>query len=687
MDKKVYRVFLIIFILIFLVCGCKSAESSAGQNVTADSGFTDSENESTMQLQTFEGDTQMESTQESPEGDTNEEESQETSENDTDENDTKHEETSQSETEDSSTGSEEMETTPDFDPSKTVFDIDRDSLPYTQKQIYDQLFDINNKIELNIDISDEELAKIQKDYDKYSSMGSKSPIYRLSSVDIKITTAKDSYTYHIEEVGIRMKGNTSRIDFYSEDEGIYNLVHFKLDFQETFDDKDYYGSSAKDWSSDSDDRDVRKDRTFATLENIDIKWNRNNDATFIREYYTYEIYRANGVLSPHTNITAVDMADEHLGMYTLYEPVDKIFIEKYVTKEDQGGDLYKCGWRFGGAGFFKDSSIGVEDEDDAMFYNYDLKTNKKTSDNSELTNLIKYLNGGNVTKEELADLVDIDSFLKFEAVSYFVGNPDDARNNYNNHYIYFLKSSGKVIFIPYDSDRCLGVTNGWNPDGTGMTEVQPFSKYAAGANEIQANPLYRYTVNEGGFYVKEFAEVLKTVSESEYFTESKFDSLYEIAKNNYSGDTEPGKEFKNTEGHSFEFNKSACNSNMSFKEYIDAKMNTFNKYISKAEDYSSENVVQPYYIRGSFNGWNAEANYRMTYNSSDNTYSYELKISDRSELKVNNGVDGDAGDWYGYEDVVSTITDIDEGDRGNIVLPRGNYTIIFSAKDKTITIR
>lgn len=687
MDKKVYRVFLIIFILIFLVCGCKSAESSAGQNVTADSGFTDSENESTMQLQTFEGDTQMESTQESPEGDTNEEESQETSENDTDENDTKHEETSQSETEDSSTGSGEMETTPDFDPSKTVFDIDKDRLPYTQKQIYDQLFDINNKIELNIDISDAELAKMQKDYDKYSSMGSKSPIYRVSSVDIKITTAKDSYTYHIEEVGIRMKGNTSRTSFYNKDEGIYNLVHFKLDFQETFDDKDYYGSSAKDWSSDTDGKDVRKDRTFATLEKIDIKWNRNNDATFIREYYAYEIYRANGVLSPHTNITAVDMADEHLGMYTLYEPIDKIFIEKYVAKEDQGGDLYKCGWTYSGAGFFKDSSIGVEDEDNARFYNYDLKTNKKTSNNSELTKLIKYLNGGNVTKDELADVVDMDNFLKFEAVSYFVGNPDDLRNNYNNHYIYFLKSSGKVIFIPYDMDRCLGVTNGWNPDGTGMTEVNPFSKYAAGANEKQANPLYRYTVDEGGFYVKEFADILKTVAKNEYFTESKFDSFYEIAKKNYSDDIKPSKDFDNTENHSFKFSNSACNGNMSFNEYITAKMNTFNKYISKANDYTPENVVQPYYIRGSFNGWNAEDYYRMTYNSSDKTYSYVLKISDRSELKVNNGIDGDAGDWYGYDDVVSSKVTIDEGNRGNIVLPRGTYTIIFSAKDKTITIK
>ena len=56
----------------------------------------------------------------------------------------------------------------------------------------------------------------------------------------------------------------------------------------------------------------------------------------------------------------------------------------------------------------------------------------------------------------------MDNFLKFEAVSYFLGNPDDLRNNYNNYYIYFNKSTGKMIFIPYDLDRCLGVTNGWD---------------------------------------------------------------------------------------------------------------------------------------------------------------------------------------------------------------------------------
>ena len=40
-----------------------------------------------------------------------------------------------------------------------------------------------------------------------------------------------------------------------------------------------------------------------------------------------------------------------------------------------------------------------------------------------------------VTKEQLAEVIDIDNFLLFEAVSYFAGNPDDVRNNYNTQFL------------------------------------------------------------------------------------------------------------------------------------------------------------------------------------------------------------------------------------------------------------
>ena len=203
-----------------------------------------------------------------------------------------------------------------------------------------------------------------------------------------------------------------------------------------------------------------------------------------------------------------------------------------------------------------------------------------------MKNLISVLNKRNVTKEEIAKVVDMDSFLMFSAVSYFVGNPDDMRNNYNNYYIYFLKSSGKAIFIPYDQDRVLGVTKEWNPSNDAMTGVTPFSTKAKGANDWQKNPLYLYTIDrEQGKCLNEFTEALKKVAKSEWLTTEKFNSLFEIAKANYSQYTTPGKVFGNAQGHYFKFdlNRSSglgsADGNASFKEYLDAKLKAYKSYV------------------------------------------------------------------------------------------------------------
>ena len=464
-----------------------------------------------------------------------------------------------------------------------VINIDKDKLPYTQEEIFDQLFDINNFIQVNIDISNEELAKIQKDYEEYGEKGSKSPIYRQANLKITIKTDKDQYTYLIEDIGIRMKGNTSRTDFYSEEEGQYNLIHFKIDLQETFDDEKYYDEPV-DWSEDEEGRKERKDRTFATLENMELRWNKCDDSTYIREYAAYEMYREQGLLAPHTNLASTDVAGNHQGVFLLYEPIDKVFIEKYIAEEDQGGDLYKAAWTRRGANLTTKSSVGIEDEDAGKFYNYDLKTNKKDSKGEIMKNLINKLNTS-ISKEEIAELVDMDYFVKYEAVSYFIGDPDDARNNYNNHYVYFLKSSGKAIFIPCDLDRCFGVTKDWNPNGDGMVSVDPYSTMAAGIGEKQANPLYKKTVCEGGYYIEEYTKALKDVFYSKYLTFDKFEEIYNIAKGNYSSKSTPSKLYYNGEWHDFSFSlerTSGLNTsegNASVKEYLQAKKEYFLGYI------------------------------------------------------------------------------------------------------------
>ena len=193
-----------------------------------------------------------------------------------------------------------------------------------------------------------------------------------------------------------------------------------------------------------------------------------------------------------------------------------------------GGDLYKLGWTSDPASFTSFSSYGVEDEDAGKFYVYDLKTNKKTSDHSSLRNLINTINSSSCNKDSFASVVDVENFIMFAAVSYMMGNPDDLRNNYNNSYIYFRADTGKMIIIPYDMDRGLGV-NTWNPYGDGMTTDSPFQTYNVCGE--QRSPLFKKTIQEGGFLVDEFTEALLNAASSEMLTNVKFAEQFNIAKN------------------------------------------------------------------------------------------------------------------------------------------------------------
>ena len=108
--------------------------------------------------------------------------------------------------------------------------------------MYNELFKIENKVSVSIKMDSSEIDKLQADYMKYSAAGGdkKSEIYR--KADITVTV--NGRSYEIDEVGIRLKGNQSLEPFYSQD-GTPNICSFKLSFDETFDDKDEYGSSGR----------------------------------------------------------------------------------------------------------------------------------------------------------------------------------------------------------------------------------------------------------------------------------------------------------------------------------------------------------------------------------------------------------------------------------------------------------
>lgn len=544
--------------------------------------------------------------------------------------------------------------------------------------LFSALFDIRNKIELRLDMPDSELKKMQDDFERYERNGSKSPIYRKGDLYVTITTPDGSQaTYHIPEVGVRIKGNTSRTDFYNSFQRIYNAVHLKLSFQETFDDETYYGNESKQWSE--ADRQARKGRTFAALEKLDLRWNRCDDSTYLKEYFAYETYRQNGVPAPHTNLCSFDWAGIHMGVYTINEPVDTLFLEKYLPEEALGGDLYKCGWAGSANASFLDlSSVGIENEDEGKFYAYDLKTNKKTSSHQSLSNLISVLNSGNLTKESFAELVDLENFLPYSAVSYLLGNPDDLRNNYNNCYIYFRADTGKLMLIPYDFDRCLGITAHWNPTGDGVTSDNPFGATTLADGENQRSPLFLYSVCAGGYYITEYSQCLHRIANSDWFSYDTFAGLYLIAESNYSQDTQPGKKLQNTDGLflMFSLKKTSpfiSNGNISMAEYLDAKLLTLENYLQQTDIYANAEIQLPpvWYIRADFTDWEKDDRYIM--DSRDSTVSFSLAVGQECRFKIYNDI---SGQWYGAECISeSTAVPYNTDGHTNIILQPGQYAI------------
>lgn len=469
------------------------------------------------------------------------------------------------------------ETPPNEEDPEVIESLNGIDYIYYDNDLYHAFFDIESTIEISIDIEKSELAKIQSDYDHYKSKGSKSPIYRKANVTIKV----NNQTFEFDEVGIRMKGNTSRTSFYNDSEGMYNMIHFKLSFNQTFDNIQRY-ESPKVWSTKAL-RDERKDRLFAGMEKIDLKWNRPKDETYSREYWTYEMFRAYGVLAPKVAPSNLkinyDGSSQNLGVVYAIETVDEMFLEKRLDKKHLDGDLYKVGWdnQYGGNLTLNTlNRIGIEDEELSYFPVYDLKTNKKTSKHEHMKNLIQKINSEN--KPE--DLVNINYYAAFEAVSFLSGNPDDLRNHYNNYYIYFLKDTNLAIFIPYDYDRTFGINWDWNPTGNSMTSYSPYTlRTTMGGVNDQSNPLILKTFARGSNkteLVSYYRSLILEITESKFFDIDEFYEVYEIQKSKYNDLTHySNNRLGNNET---KFNKDES-INMPFKTYVERKLDTVNQLI------------------------------------------------------------------------------------------------------------
>ena len=471
--------------------------------------------------------------------------------------------------------------TSSFTPSMT-YTINDPDYSFTQRNsidevTFDDLFNLNNRVEIIIDVNKEEMQKINDDNVYGGDFDNIKPeTYHLAEkFTLVLHNGDKDFKWELPNVGIRQKGNTSRKPIFDENGDIYNKNHFKISFDETFNDPDMYDSAFIAQYGNK----AYKDRELLGLSGLDIKWNKVDDSTHLKEIYSNMVLRSAGVVAQHIGLATMEMHYDdnkvtNFGLCNIYEPSSKSFIKRSLSAnkayinmsswdlESKGtygvsgkkyGDLYKATYGKGdgannyweGATFKNETiqgkRIGVKT--DIKGYNwpiYERKTN--TSDNYDDTlmkELVTLLNKSTTTLEQIDEKVDLQYLAMEEAVMYYLGNPDAMRYNYNNYLAYFRRIDGKLVIIPIDNDRCLGIGHTWT-DGLDFIlnkNTKPMSSATKGGDGKQKNPLLLKTIfASGDNQVKtDYQACLKLVKESVWLKSETFAKYFNILKETYKG--------------------------------------------------------------------------------------------------------------------------------------------------------
>ena len=323
---------------------------------------------------------------------------------------------------------------------------------YTLTDSQKYIYDITALPEITLEVPLAEWNKFLNYYDQNPN--------NEEYVSGKFTFVKNGTTETLENIGLRLKGNTSR----RRPEGVNGEVH---------------NATNPDWHHASFALSFKKyikTQLFHNSEKLVLKWFKD-DAMYSREVFSYDLFERMGVYtapqSSYCKLTIKVVGDSkpaYYGVYQLLEPVDDVYLANRSSFFTTKGNLWKANW---GASLKDPSTSNMGIEDVTLTYTntpiYDYKGSKSNLEaaKSQLADFINNINNktGDDFKNYIAQKMDVNLFLKTYAVNGTVGMWDDYWNNSNNYYFYF-DEAGKFYFIPYDYDNTLGTSLLMTDSGT-----------------------------------------------------------------------------------------------------------------------------------------------------------------------------------------------------------------------------
>ena len=321
-------------------------------------------------------------------------------------------------------------------------------LPKPVKQGYDYVWDDEVIPEIHLSVSLSEWNRLLALYDANA--------YTTQYVMASISFVKEGETTVIDDVGLRIKGNTSR----RRPEGWNGQMHQR-------DNTDWHhfhlGINLRKYEDDDA-------HTIQDVRKLHLKWFKDDPAN-VRELFCYDLFRRAGVWTAVRDQycrlwihVAGDSKEAYYGVYEMLEPIDKRYLKDRETRFGSSkGYLWKC--RNAAAGLNNPNGDIWYDDDTDDRHAYTLETQTAEFDSARVQ-LIDFMNklsrlNDNEFYTWIQSATDVDLLLKTYAVNVAVGMWDDYWNNANNYYIYFNSKhlhDYKFYFIPYDYDNTLGTS-------------------------------------------------------------------------------------------------------------------------------------------------------------------------------------------------------------------------------------
>ncbi|WP_433940514.1 CotH kinase family protein [Paenibacillus lautus] len=216
-----------------------------------------------------------------------------------------------------------------------------------------------------------------------------------------------------DHVGIRTKGNLSLRSVVNSDSDRYS---FKISFDEYL------------------------NQTLNGISKINLN-NNYSDASYMREFLTYELAESVGLPTPGFSYVNVYVNDELWGFYLAIEQIGDSYLQRHF--DNSYGALYKA--EMTGSG----SDLAWLGSDPDSYTGLVMKS--KSSNDNVLIDMLDELNNGT----DYEKVLDVDNVLKYVALNVVASNMDSYLGmNKQNYYLY--ENNGIFSVLPWDYNMAFG---------------------------------------------------------------------------------------------------------------------------------------------------------------------------------------------------------------------------------------